>query len=494
MNLAATIALAAAALAVHVAVLSRRMSLAPGWHDQRWFSLAALTVAVFTALDISATIGVPAPVVIWCSRGQIVMAGIHVFAWIRYSDEHLGGAAPGRLRALLDRVPLAVGFSALIPGVVFHDAVRFHVFAPLGVTYQDVVPTLFGEGVLALLLGFFLVLALRYALAWRRGVPHAAVTLSSLAFLTTMVANDALVASGVLQTPYLIDIGFIVPIGAVAYSLTARFTNDARDLAHLRERLERLVEDRTAALAVVRERLHRSEKLAALGQLAAGVAHEVNNPAAALAANLGYLLESHQRDGGWPEDAAECLAESMVSTERITHIVRQLLDAGRLAAVPVKSEPVRLAPLARESVRTSIARCGDRVRLAVDVDEGLTVLAHESMLVQVLVNLIVNGVQAVPDARRDGLVTIRGERTPGQVRLVVEDNGVGMDPGVMQRVFEPFFTTKPFGSGTGLGLAVSRGLVHSLGGDLRFESASGGGTRAVVELPEAPESAGEQAM
>ena len=108
---------------------------------------------------------------------------------------------------------------------------------------------------------------------------------------------------------------------------------------------------------------------------------------------------------------------------------------------------------------------------------------------QVLVNLILNGAQAIPEERRDGLVVVRGERSPGRVRLVVEDDGAGMAPEVLRRAFEPFFTTKPFGVGTGLGLAVSRGLLHGLGGDLRFEGAAGGGTRAVVDLPEAPRQA-----
>ena len=104
---------------------------------------------------------------------------------------------------------------------------------------------------------------------------------------------------------------------------------------------------------------------------------------------------------------------------------------------------------------------------------------------QVLVNLVVNAVQAIPDHRADGRVVLRAETEGDRVRMVVEDNGAGIEPDVLRRVFEPFFTTKPFGSGTGLGLAVSRGLVASLGGDLRLESRPGQGTRAVVELARA---------
>ena len=88
--------------------------------------------------------------------------------------------------------------------------------------------------------------------------------------------------------------------------------------------------------------------------------------------------------------------------------------------------------------------------------------------------------QAVPEHHADGQVVLRAELEGDRVRLVVEDNGAGMEPEVLRRVFEPFFTTKPFGSGTGLGLAVSRSLITSLGGDLRLESRPGAGTRAWV--------------
>jgi signal transduction histidine kinase len=483
MTVAVTIALVSASVAVYVAALSWRLSLAPGWGDQRWFSVAALTVAVYACLDVSTTLAViPEVIVIWSARGQMLVAGIHVYAWIRYSDLHLGGK-PGRVRAVLEKVPLAIGAFSLVPGVVFHDALRERAFEPLGLTYRDVVTTPFGEASFALQLLVFVILAGRYARAWRRGVRHAAVHFLSLAYLSAMVANDALAASGVLATPYLIDIGFIVPVGAVAYSLTARFTADARALAELRDRLETLVEDRTRELARAQEQVLRSEKLAAIGRLAAGLAHEVNSPAAAASANLRYVLAARPAGSSWPEDSTECLADAVTSIERITRMMGDLRDAGRLADAPGMLEPVHLASAVRESVRAAVARCGERARLVVEVDERFYALAQEGLLVQVLANLIVNGMQAIPEDRRDGRVTVRCHRAPGRLRLEVEDNGAGIAPEALRHVFEPFFSTKPFGEGSGLGLAISRGLVQSLGGDLRLESAAGRGTTAVVDLP-----------
>jgi CheY-like chemotaxis protein len=122
------------------------------------------------------------------------------------------------------------------------------------------------------------------------------------------------------------------------------------------------------------------------------------------------------------------------------------------------------------------------VRLTNAAPEGLHASAEEGVLAQILVNLVVNAAQSIPEGRQDGEVVVRAEPAGERVRIVVEDNGTGMEPEVLRRAFEPFFTTKPFGSGTGLGLAVSRGLVVSLGGALLLESEPGRGTRAIVEL------------
>jgi signal transduction histidine kinase len=229
--------------------------------------------------------------------------------------------------------------------------------------------------------------------------------------------------------------------------------------------------------------LHQAEKLAALGQFAAGVAHEVNNPAAVVTGNLKYLVEEIDRSSSLPADARECIADALAATRRIAGIARQLLDSGRLASSTLPAEHLPLAPLVEECLRTARATGGPRVRIESRIPAELTALVPRDSLAQVLLNLVLNGVQAIPAERADGLVTVRGEHRQDRVRLTVEDNGCGMTEEVLRRAFEPFFTTKPFGEGTGLGLAVSRGLVAALAGDLRLESRPGAGTHAVLELP-----------
>jgi signal transduction histidine kinase/CheY-like chemotaxis protein len=303
----------------------------------------------------------------------------------------------------------------------------------------------------------------------------------ALSLLIAMGVNDALVAAGVYDGPYLVDLGFLMPMAAAGYALTARFVGDARALAALRRELEAQVEQRTAELSRTQEALHRTEKLAAIGQFAAGVAHEVNNPSAVLSANLQYLSDNESE--ALSPSGRDAVRDSLVSVRRISTIVRQLLDAGRLAASSTPSVSLPARALAQDALSVARVRAGRRHEVQNQLPEALWVLGQESVLVQVIVNLVVNALQAIPDHRTDGRVVIRAEVTGDRVRLVVEDNGPGMPPEVLRRAFEPFFTTKPFGSGTGLGLAVSRGLVTGMGGDLRLESQVGAGTCATVELP-----------
>ncbi|MFL5301882.1 MAG: ATP-binding protein [Anaeromyxobacteraceae bacterium] len=481
MTFVVALALMTSALALYVAALSRRFALAPGWRDQRWFARVALTTAAFSACNVPISIATSTAVVVAFARLQLVFAALHVACWFLYTDAFLGR----RTRAARWAVPVAaaVGAAALAPGLVYRDAYRERAFEPLRAVYHECATTPLGDVVLVAFVVAFLPLLARYAVAWRRGVAHAATHTLALVVLVALATNDALVAAEVVQAPYLLDLAFVVPVGVVGYVLTSRFSADAHALAELRGRLETAVEVRTAELARAHQALGRSEKLAALGQFAAGVAHEVNNPTAVVSANLEYL-EEQLAARTLPDDALECVRDARAASQRIARIVRQLLDAGRLAAAKGGAESVSVAAVTREALRIARARSPDRVALLDLTRPGIHVRAQESMLVQVLVNLVVNGAQAVPEGRA-GKVEIAAERSGGRVRVTVRDDGAGIAAEVLERVFEPFFSTKPFGVGTGLGLAVSRGLIGSLGGDLCLESEAGRGTVAIVTLPAA---------
>lgn len=480
MTFAAAIALMSAGIACYVAVLSAQFSRAPGWQDQRYFSVAALAAAAYAALNVPTSASIFSDdTAIVCTRIQLGLAALHAYAWLRYSGV-LVGHAGSRAERWIPWIVALVAAGAILPHAYFTGGIRRDTFEPLGIHYRTSMTTPLGDAAYALLLGVVLIPVVRFFGAWRRGIPNSGVQFLALAFLLLLGVNDLLVVSDVYEAPYLLDLAFLLPIAVVGYVLTSRFVEDSRAHQALRHDLERQVAERTAELGRAQEALHRAEKLAALGQFAAGVAHEVNNPASVVTANLAYLAEAESE--ALSEDGRDAVKESIHSVRRIAAIVRQLLDAGRLAASPDARCSVPLRPLGDHAASVARARFGKRVRTTNLVPEELHASGHEGVISQVVVNLVTNAVQAIPEHRSNGHVVIRAETNHDRVSLVVDDNGAGMEPEVLRRAFEPFFTTKPFGSGTGLGLAVSRGLIMSLGGDLHLESTPGVGTRATIEL------------
>ncbi|MCP3142830.1 ATP-binding protein [Pyxidicoccus xibeiensis] len=245
-----------------------------------------------------------------------------------------------------------------------------------------------------------------------------------------------------------------------------------------------LVEDLTERKAVD-ARLAHQDRLASLGRVAAGVAHEIGNPLtaiASLAQNLKYELED-------ADAVRERVGLILQQCRRIDAIVRTLVGfshAGtvggearpftRVAVGPLLAEAVQLARLARGSRKDRGLRFEHRCR------EGLEVRGDAQRLEQVLVNLLTNAIDASPEG---GLVELEAEADDAGVHVRVSDRGHGIPPELAQRIFEPFFTTKQPGEGTGLGLALVAGIVREHGGVMRVDSRPGGGTSVTVSLPEA---------
>ena len=257
-----------------------------------------------------------------------------------------------------------------------------------------------------------------------------------------------------------------------------------RALAALSAQLESRVEQRTLELEQAMRALSRTERLAAIGRLAAGVVHEINNPAAAVSSNLDYVLESRARGRELPDDVSEALTDARDGVRRITDIVRKLLagtNAGRTEdakGFPVAEAVAAAADRARAGLRRD-------VELVVEAPADLSALGSAALVQQVLVDLARNGAEAIPEGRA-GSVRIRAAKEADRVVIRMSDDGSGMDERTLALVFEPFFSTKPVGKGMGLSLAVSLALLRSIGGDLRIESEPGSGTTATVVLEAAP--------
>ncbi len=227
-----------------------------------------------------------------------------------------------------------------------------------------------------------------------------------------------------------------------------------------------------------REALHQSEKLAALGSLLAGVAHELNNP---LSVVVGYasLLRSEARGKKTREQAEHIHA----AAERCARIVKSFLGMARQK--PPRFGPVDLATTVAAALElTGYALRTSGIRVRTKLPAGLPpVHGDADQIHQVVANLVINAKQALQERQGPRRIEIRAAAAGKRVRLTVADNGPGMPPEVVRRVFEPFFTTKPVGLGTGLGLAVCHGIVAAHGGRIDVHSDVGRGTRVEMLLP-----------
>lgn len=230
-------------------------------------------------------------------------------------------------------------------------------------------------------------------------------------------------------------------------------------------------------LASMQEALMQSEKLASMGQLAAGIAHEVNNPLGTVVM-LSHILCEEARENQTREDLSMIVSEA----DRCKKIVSGLLQFARKNKVEARS--VDLLKLARRAVRSM--HPAEDIKVRVEAASGdVAAEVDGDQIMQVLTNLISNSLAAMP---RGGALTIRVGADADRVWIAVQDTGVGIPKENRSKIFEPFFTTKPPGQGTGLGLAVSYGIVKMHHGDIRVESnadAAAGATGAcfTVSLP-----------
>jgi two-component system NtrC family sensor kinase len=258
-------------------------------------------------------------------------------------------------------------------------------------------------------------------------------------------------------------------------NMTAKLRADEQRMRDQIEELERSAQK----LREAQDRLVQSERLASVGRLAAGLAHEIGNPIAAMLGLEDLLLQG----GLEPSEERDFLIRIRKETERIHHVLRGLLDFARPASAGADhTKPGSIADAIEDVVALVRPQRSFRevdLRVEAETDLPNVTLATER-LVQVLLNLLLNAADA---AGPRGKVTLKARRSGGGVQVVVEDSGPGIDPKIRERLFEPFATTKEVGKGTGLGLAVCRGLVESARGSIRVDESYRPGARFVVDLP-----------
>ncbi|MBX3190848.1 MAG: HAMP domain-containing histidine kinase [Labilithrix sp.] len=278
----------------------------------------------------------------------------------------------------------------------------------------------------------------------------------------------------------------IAELGASVRSMASRLLADEEAM---RLKVDELTTT-TRHLGETREQLEGSERMASVGRLAAGVAHEIGNPIAAIM-GMHDLID----DADIPQETRDDFLRRMrKETERIHVVVRDLLDYAR-------PEPSATWESGPPSTRPAVADVADvvadaialvkpqkewrGVEVTIDVASGLRVALSPQRLTQVLLNLLLNAAaalsQAAPD--RPHTLTVRARRDGARARVEVEDDGPGVPAELRDRIFDPFVTTKEVGAGTGLGLSVCRGIVEGASGRIFVDPDHDAGARFVVELP-----------
>jgi signal transduction histidine kinase len=249
------------------------------------------------------------------------------------------------------------------------------------------------------------------------------------------------------------------------------------------------VERATQELGKAQRELARSERLASVGRLAAGLAHEIGNPIAALIGLQDLLL-----DGGLSqEEQHDFIRRMRAETERVNRTLRDLLQFARPAreTSSAPSPPGDVEAAIHDTATLLMHQAALRdIELSIDVHPGLPrVTLGSAQLTQVVLNLLLNAADAL-QGRAGARISVQARPSDAGVQIAVEDSGAGVPSEIAEHIFEPFFTTKEVGKGTGLGLSVCQSLVAAAGGSLSLDAAYQSGARFLVQLPAAEPAAG----
>jgi signal transduction histidine kinase len=437
------------------------LSSGPGLRALRWFGLAALYAAVYASCAAVTTLDVPPEVRAVLGRVGVSAASLVLACWYLYSAAQRNRELRPWERAVILGV-LACAVAWLVPGLCRSSRVFGREVAWLGVTYSTTQPTAFGQATYVFLFVPTTVLAAQYFVRWRRGEPGGFAHFLGVTVQLVAGVNDALAASGRIDTPYTLDVGQLVVVFAVGRQLISRFVANARAL-----------ERSSAELRAAQAELVRRERLTALGELSAVVAHEVRNPLAV----IFNALSSLRKQKPVSAEGAMLLDIVQEEAERLKRVVGDLLEFARPHELSVDTvPPSRLVASAAAAARGN----GDENQVRVEADDDLpSITCDEHLVRQALINLVSNALQA-PGRSEPVRVHAFPQGTPvSAVCFSVYDDGAGISKEVGERLFTPFFTTRA--SGTGLGLAIVKRVVEAHGGELRWHpGADGGGEQGVT--------------
>lgn len=462
MSPASALSLATALVSAIVGAVTLVVTRGARQQSFRWYAAASFLAGLFSAGNVVVGMKASEATVLLAGRFTLCVAGLHSVAWVAHDIDNSGRRAT---RGEIVSMVVAVGLALLawIPGLLVSPVV-VNRDAWFGLVYRDYVPTPLGSATFGYYCLSIAALVARNARQVARGDRRLLPQLVGLSTLTVAAILDSLAAAQVTRMPYVLDVALMVVVLCVGVSLAARYVETTRAL-----------DESSRQLADAQRELVARERLAAVGEMSAVVAHEVRNPLAVMFNALGGLRRELGRAP--TAQASELLDILDEEADRLRRLVDDFLDFARpLALRPATVDARGLVESALEMAR---AAAPSSHRLTAAIPDALGELRCDVQLVKhAIANLVENALQ-IEGPPIDITLTARG--TESRVILEVTDHGPGISEPHAARLFSPFFTTRA--QGTGLGLTIAKRIVEAHFGTIEHRTTHGGGATFVVDLP-----------
>lgn len=458
------------------------------WRRARWFSAVTLTAGCYSLVNaIGSWQGLRGGNFDWLMTTNLTVATVHAATWLVFSyidEEGQWGSLPRWVRWGSIGSVIVVATIVLTGLAYVAQPVPTVFIASIGETLRRPAFNDVGQMAALIPLSLFAASAIGYVRRVRAGERGAGAILVGFGLFLVFTVEEIAVASGWINFIYLADLGYVSVIAPVAWQMLNGFRDDANALDRLSSQLADEVRRRTEERDDARRVMVEQQRLAALGRLAAGVGHEINNPLQYLRFNLEELRECSEQHGDAHTRAA--VAQALEGTERI----RQVVDDLRTYARPGERDQAVLdvREVVRAALRVGAHQWRHGIVLDVELGDVPPVEGNEGRLVQVVLNPLVNGAQAMLTANDTARATLHvaTRTTPaGWAEIEVRDEGPGFAADVIGRLGEPYLTTRASEGGTGLGLFVSRGIVEAHDGTMSFGNDPNGGAVVRIRFPAA---------
>lgn len=459
---------------------------APGWERVRVMMVVTATAGLYSLVNVFGSLpgdsvwGIGLSTTLNVTVAAMLAASL---LWFTLSDAHGSWRSMPRWARVLALG--SVGFAltlTLADRVVMPDVIDVIDVPALGVRFAQGRMTALGTVAALLVLAVLLVTFLEHVRRVRAGVRGSRGVVAGFAVFIACAIEEGLVSIGVVEFIYLAELGYLALIAPVTLAMLRRFTRDAHRLVVLSDRLAERVDAAIAERDTARDALAAQERMAALGRIASGIGHEINNPLQYLTFSLEEIRDLTRSAAG--RDGDEAVANAFDAVERIKRIVEGL----RAYSTPLRAQQDDVD--LHEVVRAALRLAQPQLRGVPVVQPVLRpvppVRGDAGKLVQAVMNAIVNAAHVLqahpPDGPASITVTTRG-LTTGDAEIEVRDNGPGFPAALLPTLGQPFVTTRATDGGSGLGIFVIRGIVDAHGGAVELGNAPTGGAVLRIRLP-----------